>query len=227
MQTERLNALSRGWREILPSDVRFEIAQASDYTSKLSVLENEAIRNARKQRAEEFSTGRHLLKKILSKMNVSFGDLTVTPNGSVKTGSSVTCSISHSGGFVFAAAAPASSFQSIGADMEVLEDINPEDIEGYIPQTEFRQIISDLSLPRAAVSFSLRESIAKCFGNFERRFIDFAEVLIDYKNNGAVEILPISDYMQKKFLRDSHRSFYYDYIVNEDFILTFFCINFH
>ncbi|AQQ08934.1 hypothetical protein L21SP3_00728 [Sedimentisphaera cyanobacteriorum] len=222
-----LRALAKSWREILPSDVRFEIAQSSDYTSELSALEREAVKDARKKRLEEFSAGRHLLKKILSSMRVSYSDLTVNSNGSVKAPSGITCTISHSGGLVFAAAAQKSSFKSIGADMELLNDIDAEDLKNFLPHREYCQIVSDRSKQRAGISFSLRESVGKCFGNIEDRFMNFDEIILDYRNNGAVKILPNSNYMQKNFLRDSGVCFYYDYMVSNGFILTFFCINFH
>lgn len=138
-----------------------------------------AARSMVPRRYREFAAGRACARQALRTLGLAPAALPVAPDRSARWPPGTRGSITHTGEWVAAAAAPLARLAGLGIDLEQCAPLEPELVARLCRPEELRS--PPPGLPPGAwprIVFSAKESVYKCVGSRVGRFIDFDEVIV-------------------------------------------------
>lgn len=165
---------------LIPSlkDCVIQLVKISDYTSQLFLEEQNLIKGMNRARKQEFSAGRYAAKNLLTEMGFMPSPILRDESGCPIWPPSIKGSITHKHALCLVILSQSSKYLSLGADIEVVEDIDESVWKVFTTDAELLNLTSQGISQEVAVNivFSAKEAIFKCayplFGESTSTFID-------------------------------------------------------
>lgn len=170
-----------------PEGVRYICENIADYRPQLSGAEMSAVSNACEQRQIEFSTGRHLLRKLLRLFGRQDTELLRGNSGAAVLPAGYCGSLSHSGGLCAAALSPVGRVVSIGIDIEKITRLSGDECRLFMPPDEYERLRyadDEQRLHLPVIAFSVREAVYKCLNPVYGRWIDYLDAEVAFAGAG-------------------------------------------
>jgi 4'-phosphopantetheinyl transferase EntD len=148
-----------------------------------------ALGAAVSSRRDEFVAGRVCARAALLALGAAS---TTVPRGSDRAPEwpdGFVGSISHSGGFAFAAAARASEARALGLDVEQISRFETARITRLVTTASERTRF-DISTETLAIIFSAKEAVYKCLYPLLRQFLEFDAIELDAIHPGSFSCHP-------------------------------------
>ena len=154
-------------------------AKIDDYHSKLSASEKNYVNRAVDSRRREFSTGRWLARKGLTRLGVPNFEILPDSNRQPVWPNGIVGSITHTRDYAVVALARRLHYLSIGIDLEKKNRIEPEIVSSILTEREQ----SEYSTIDPTLVFSAKEAVYKLIFPLTDRQLDFldVEILFDYE----------------------------------------------
>jgi 4'-phosphopantetheinyl transferase EntD len=169
---------------LFPEVVATAVAGDSDWSAALLPEEEACVAGAGPRRRREFAAGRACAREALSRLGLERAALPRREDRTPAWPPGVVGSITHCPGFCAAAAAPAAAVASLGLDVERAGRVSAPVLvrigcEAELEQLAERRRCGD-ARDFAALLFSAKEAVYKCYWPLAATFLGFRDVEIRF-----------------------------------------------
>lgn len=170
------------------------------------------------KRAREYRAGRHVAREVLAHLGHPNCPLPRDPDGLPKYPEGVRASLAHTGRErTFAIAAASRELVSLGIDVEERQPLSDAVREQIMSEEEFARFPERLRSIATLVTFSAKEALYKAIFPHSRRFLGFAEVVVervDADPDEGILVLAVPSLAENDYVpREARFAFFGDRIV--------------
>ena len=169
--------LSAIFTGLLPQEVSWVVATPPMRLAPLFASEAAAVSGAVPERVAEFKAGRATAREALAAFGVAPLPLPARSRRTPSWPAGYTGSITHCPGLCAAAVARTSDLLALGIDAEPADPLPADLLRVVTVPAERLRLESSLS---GRLLFSAKEAFYKCWSQADGRFLDFAEVEINF-----------------------------------------------
>ncbi len=168
-----------------------QLEKVSDYTNHLFPEELDVVKEARRARRVEFSTGRYVSRYLLTGMGFKEHPILRDESGCPLWPSGVIGSIAHKNTICLVILSHSDRYLSLGADIEAVEHLDQSIWSVFTTEAELASLIHQGVSEAEAINvvFSVKEALYKCaYPLFGESTSTFVEEKISYKYMGSGRI---------------------------------------
>jgi len=173
--------------ELIPpqlDDCVVQLERVDDYTEHLFPEELEVVKDAGPARKFEYSTGRHIARRLLSEMGFEPGPILRDESGRPLWSAEVKGSITHKGKICMVALSRSDRYQSLGTDIEEVEPLEQDVWKVFTTEAELTGLTEQGISEAEAINivFSVKETLYKCaYPMFDVGTTTFVDEKISYR----------------------------------------------
>jgi 4'-phosphopantetheinyl transferase EntD len=177
-----LRDLAARLKQILPEGFGLALGRIGDHRASIFPDEEALVRFAVAQRRREFRAGRLLARQALALVGSPASQILAHDEGDPIWPAGFVGSISHTGDWAGAVAAPACTAAGVGLDLEADRPLDA-DLRGFVcrsDETRSEPLLAARGIDQAMLRFVAKEACFKAVFPIVRRYIDFLDARVTF-----------------------------------------------